>query len=123
MAYSGWELNETDRAKLLGRFPPVYPDVLAHHVTLNPGVKSDSEPPPAAVFNVVGVVDDGRGVQALVVTVNGSLRRPDGGFFHMTWSVDRAAGFKPVHSNDALAACPVQPVDAVDFYPRPFVSK
>lgn len=30
----GWLLDEADRAALLACFPPVWPDVIAHHVTL-----------------------------------------------------------------------------------------
>ena len=30
----GWLLDETARQELLSLFPPVYPDVIAHHVTV-----------------------------------------------------------------------------------------
>jgi hypothetical protein len=43
-----------------------------------------------------------RGVQALVVEIDGSVTRPDGSIYHITWSLDRAAGRKPLESNAVL---------------------
>jgi hypothetical protein len=36
---------------------------------------------------VVGVADDEVGVQALVVEIGGTTRRPDGATFHIPWSL------------------------------------
>jgi len=52
-------------------------------------------------IKVVGYVDDGEGLEALVVSVNGSTERPDGKIYHITWSLNE--GRKPVESNDLLA--------------------
>ena len=38
---------------------------------------------------MVGVDDDGAGVQALVVEIGGAARRPDGSTYHITWSSRR----------------------------------
>jgi hypothetical protein len=45
------------------------------------------------VGEVVGVADDQRGVQALVVRIGGTTDRPDGSTYHITWSLgpDREA--------------------------------
>jgi hypothetical protein len=51
---------------------------------------------------IVGHAYDLRGVQALVLEIEGSVRRPDGWIYHITWSLDRAAGRKPVESNAVL---------------------
>ena len=48
-------------------------------------------------------MDDGRGVQALVLRIAGTTARPDGSRWHVTWSLDRAAGRKPVESNTVIA--------------------
>ena len=44
-------------------------------------------PPRGAEGSVVGVADDGAGVQALVVEIGGTTRRPDGSAYHVTWSL------------------------------------
>ena len=100
MAYVGWELDHQDRDVLLGLIRPAYPDVIAHHVTLHMG---EGELPTETEGDVIGFVDDGAGVQALVVRIAGTTDRPGGGTYHITWSIDRSAGRKPVDSNYVLA--------------------
>ena len=48
----------------------------------------------------MGVADDGEGVQALVVEIGGTTRRPDGSTYHITWSL--VGGREAVESNDAI---------------------
>jgi hypothetical protein len=100
----GWLLDGTERAELLRRFPPAYPDVIAHHVTLRFGPPTNASLPQAKSGEIVGHVDDGRGIQALVVRIAGTTDRPGGGTYHITWSLDRSRGRRPVESNDAIAA-------------------
>ena len=109
--YTGWALAEADRAALLARFPPAYGIVVAEHVTHTFGVGPDHPLPTATAGRVVGVADDGRGVQALVVEIGGSTARPDGSTFHVTWSL--GPGRAARESNDVIAArggAPVEPV-------------
>ena len=40
----GWLLNEAEREDLLRRFPPIYADVVAHHVTLRAKAPANAEP-------------------------------------------------------------------------------
>ncbi|MCD2325037.1 hypothetical protein LQ953_13520 [Sphingomonas sp. IC-56] len=96
----GWLLDDADRATLLIRFPPIWPDVIAHHVTL--ASKVTDPLPTATAGEVVGEVDDGEGLQALVVAIGGTTDRPDGSTYHITWSLDRAQGRRAVQSNDVL---------------------
>ena len=98
MPYSGWKVEESDREMLLRVFPPLYPDVIAHHVTNN----LKQEIPEDANIVVVGYCNDDDGVECLIVSVNGSKIRPDGSTYHITLSIDRAAGKKPVDSNEAI---------------------
>ena len=99
----GWLLDAADRDRLIARFPPRWPDAIAHHVTL--AFASDAPLPHApATAAVVGHADDGAGVEALVVAIDGSTARPDGSRYHITWSIDRARGRRPRESNDVLAA-------------------
>lgn len=97
---AGWLLEAADRDRLLALFPPRYPRVVAHHVTLRADVPPGSPPPPPQQGSVVGIADDGAGVQALVVEIEGSTRRPDGSTWHVTWSL--ADGRRPVESNEVI---------------------
>jgi hypothetical protein len=102
--FVGWLLDPRERAQLLRRFPPSYPDILADHVTLAFGAAArDIACPRTRGGEIVGHVDDGAGVEALVVRIGGTTTRPGGGTYHITWSIDRARGRKPVDSNDVMA--------------------
>jgi hypothetical protein len=103
MAVIGWKLDRGDRAKLLERFAPEWPDVIADHVTLEANVRKDAVLPPQRRAEVVGSVSDGEGLQALVVAIDGSTDRPDGSTYHITWSLDRRRGRKAVESNTVIA--------------------
>lgn len=97
-----FKLTDSDR-DLLGRlFNQDNPDFIGDHITIAFDVSS-TQPLPDGIVDVVGVTSV-YGVQALVCTVDGTTQRPDGKFFHITWSINRRLGFKPVHSNDAIAS-------------------
>lgn len=96
----GWLLAEDDRERLLQQFPPRFERVVAHHVTLQTG--AEREPlPPAVQAEIVGRTDDGKGVEAMVVSIDGSTDRHDGSIYHITWSL--AEGRRARESNDVLA--------------------
>lgn len=105
----GWALDRAQRDELLGRIGPRYPRVVADHVTLQAGVARDAALPDEREATIVGQSDDGAGVQALVVGIAGSTRRPDGSVFHITWSLGE--GRRPEESNDVIAAHGRQPFD------------
>lgn len=98
----GWAVDPGQRAELLERLAPAYPDVIADHVTLRAHVGADTPPPPRVAAEIVGCADDGAGVQAMVVRIDGTTERPDGGTYHITWSLDRARGRRAVQSNDVI---------------------
>ncbi len=98
--YTGWLVDPQAREALLARFPPRYPIVVAHHVTLKFGDEG-AQPPGEVSAEIVGEADDSSGVQALVVAIEGRTARPDGGTFHVTWSL--AEGREARESNDAIA--------------------
>ena len=100
---TGWKLDATDRERLLERFRPAFPDVVADHVTLRTGTNASTPLPRETRGEVVGEIDDGAGVQALVVTIGGTTDRSDGSTYHITWSLDRARGRRPVESNAVIA--------------------
>ena len=41
MRFAGWLLHPEDRDRPLALFPPAYPRMVAHHVTLRAGVRPD----------------------------------------------------------------------------------
>ena len=123
MAYSGWELDEEDRAKLLALIPTAYPDVIAHHITLEHGKTALLVPPEAQDGEIVGFADDGEAVQAVIVRIAGTTERPAGGRYHITWSIDREKGAKPVDSNRVIAERGVTPfvfATRVKLHPKVF---
>ena len=72
--------------------------MVAHHVTRKADVRPDHPLPSDTVGVVVGAADDGAGVQALVVEIGSTTRRPDGSTYHVTWSL--GPGRRAVESND-----------------------
>lgn len=101
MGYTGYELSNSDRAHLARIFPPKFPDFIGHHVTWKFGATEDSELPPMGTLRVVGYASDSS-LECLVVELDGNIRRPDRATLHITWSLDRSAGRKPVDSNELL---------------------
>jgi hypothetical protein len=98
--YVGWLVDPADREALLACFPPRYEVVVAHHVTQTFGDRTAMEPA-ETLGEIVGLADDGLGVQALVVAIGGSPGRPDGATYHITWSL--AAGREARESNAVIA--------------------
>lgn len=103
----GWKLDPDDRGALLARFPPRYPRTVADHVTH--GRKSEAPPMPrVGQAMVIGRADDGRGVEALVVALNGTSDRWDGSTYHITWSLQE--GREAKESNEVIAARGWRPI-------------
>src|SRR3954465_6284801 len=96
----GWKADREQRAELLLQFPPRYVNADADHVTFKraPG---GAPLPGAAEAEIVGRADDGVGVEAMVVRLNGTTDRPDGSTWHITWSL--ADGRDANESNAVIA--------------------
>ena len=104
----GWKLDRGQRRELLQRFEPRYDKAVADHVTLE--INARSKPLPEKVDSLmVGRSDDGEGVQAMVVTVDGTTDRPDGSTYHITWSL--APGREAKESNDVIREQGWSPID------------
>jgi hypothetical protein len=97
---TGWKLPEVERELLLRRFPPKYENVVADHVTLRVGATPDTPLPARPEAQVVGRADDGSSLECLVVELDGTVDRPDGSTYHITWSL--GPNRKPRESNDVL---------------------
>ncbi|MEA3001941.1 MAG: hypothetical protein QOH81_729 [Sphingomonadales bacterium] len=97
----GWKLDRDQRAELLRQFPPKYEEAVADHVTLQTRASAQAPLPSEASGEILGRADDGEGVEAMVVRIAGTSDRPDGGTYHITWSL--AAGREARESNDVIA--------------------
>lgn len=100
MPIIGWNVAPLDLDRLRLIFRPKYVAVASPHCTLSLGPGRSAELPRPTIGEVYGKVDDFRGVEALLVSVNGNTIRPDGKIFHITWSL--AKGRKPRESNDVI---------------------
>jgi len=106
----GWKIDPECRELLLSRFPPRYERAVADHVTRHFSHGPDAEAPPAITHaRIVGRADDDEGVETMVVALDGSTSRPDGGVWHVTWSL--AEGRSARESNDLLARKGWEPLD------------
>ena len=111
---TGWKLTAECREQLLERHPPAYARIVADHVTLESG-SADGPPPPPRTAAIVGHADDGTGVEAFVVAIDGGTARPDRGTWHVTWSLGEGRAAR--ESNAAIArgwkACDPEPIALV----------
>jgi hypothetical protein len=101
MNYVAYVLDERSVNILKEVFPPKYPDFIGHHITYRLGTSIVPKQP--KLVEVVGYVDDKEGLEALIVEVDGTIERRDGGVYHITWSLDRSLGMKPSNSNLIIA--------------------
>jgi hypothetical protein len=98
----GWKVDRGEREALFGRFPARYPTPVADHVTF--ATDAEDRPLPAEVSaRIVGRADDGKGVEAMVVAIDGTTDRPDGSTYHITWSL--GPGRRARESNDVIRDC------------------
>lgn len=109
--YTGWELPGDERSRLLALIPPRYERLVADHVTLQIGAGPQEPLPTATEAEVIGCADDGEGVQAVVVAIDGTSDRPDGSTYHITWSLEHNR--RPVESNDVIRDYGWRPVEPV----------
>jgi hypothetical protein len=107
----GWALDREQRKELLQQFPPKFPDTVADHVTLAAKANRNAELPCETLGEIVGCIDDGEGVEALVVSIDGTTERPDGSTYHITWSLEKAKGRRAKESNDVIARLGWTPLD------------
>ena len=101
---TGWKLDREQRKELLQQFPTQYRNVIADHVTLQTEASEEAPLPEEDHGEIIGCVDDGRGVQAMIVSIGGTTDRPDGSTYHITWSLEE--GRKANESNDVLREQP-----------------
>ena len=98
----GWKIDADQRRELVQQFPPLFENLVADHVTLRGHAARDAALPEENEGEIVGRTDDGEGVEAMVVAIDGTTDRPDGRTYHITWSL--ADGRRAKESNDVIAA-------------------
>lgn len=115
--YTSYLLTEASRNYLLELYRPRYKRVVCEHITEDFGVADDYPLPkePQSLL-VIGHVDSGDGVEALLVSINGNVSRPDGKPYHITHSL--AEGREPVESNDYISLAFIGPVVAIKAIPK-----
>lgn len=114
--YSCYLLTPNSRLLLLKHFLPKFHKSIAHHVTYKFG---SDDYPPIATIKVVGYASNDK-IECLVVEVDGTTIRPDGGTYHITWSLDPEKA-KPVMSNDLLRQNDWTPVTPIEIQTIPAV--
>jgi hypothetical protein len=99
--YLAFKLSEKSRAETLEMFPPRHSKVVCHHVTiefnLTPEKLSKYGFSNTSRVKVIGI-GHREGVQALLISIDGDTIREDGGFYHLTLSLEPP--HKPVESNN-----------------------
>jgi hypothetical protein len=85
--YVCWLIEPESRETLLRIIPSSFPTTVCHHVTIAFDVTDDYPMPQRETGRVVGEIID-KGVQALVVEIQGNTVRPDGERYHITFSLD-----------------------------------
>jgi hypothetical protein len=118
---TGWKLPSDEREVLLQRFPPKYENVVADHITLRTGATAETPLPRKPEAMIVGRADDDKGIECLVVALDGTTDRPDGSTYHITWSL--GPGRRARESNDVLRDQGWQPLPSpteIDLEPARF---
>jgi hypothetical protein len=116
--YIAYVLSNNSLNKLKQVINQDYPDLIAHHITYKFGVKpTEAIPPETDEIYVIGVASQD-GVQALLVSINGQVERSDGSLYHITWSIDKSAGKKPVDSNKIIHRAKMISPIKIEAYPK-----
>ena len=97
-----YDLSQEAKTEILRKFSPAYDKVVLDHITAQFGVPDDVPPPPTPKkVEVCGYFNSGDGVEGLLVSVDGSTARPDGGKYHITLSLGAGADGEKRKSSDA----------------------
>ena len=103
MNYTGYLISDESREKLAELYPPRFSTFLGHHITEQFAVPADTAiPNQPQMVNVIGYVSDDK-VEGFAVEIDGQTRRPSGGTYHITWSIDKDKGARPAHTNDIIS--------------------
>jgi hypothetical protein len=94
--YTGFKLDSASQQMLKDRFGYEH-QPMGHHVTHEFKPERIEIQREARVQVITKLVS--YNVEVLVVDVDGNSKRPDGSFYHLTWSLNKEFGAKPYDSN------------------------
>jgi len=100
--YLAYELPQRLRNALIEHYPPQFPNMIGHHVTLSVGISSTICLPKDGEIVVIGHLTDNDSIECFLVTVDGNDKHSSDRYYHITWSINRAKGRKPVDSNSII---------------------
>lgn len=89
MPYAAFTIDRKTREYLLAIFPPKYSEVSLDHITIQYPCDDESvlfEPKSVAIE---GYIDDGEGIEALLVRVDGDIFKSNGLPWHITLSFEK----------------------------------
>lgn len=110
MSYLAFVLDGKTRTHLLELIPPSFPDVICHHITIQHGHKDDlaevlkvyhEYTNPTFEVYAFGKSDEDF-AEGFAVMFNGMTFKQDFTLYHITHSIDRSKGAKPVTCNMIL---------------------
>lgn len=116
MTYLAFVLDSQSRARLLNEVPARFSNVIAHHVTLlfprKPGEDATMRRMMLQLVDQEHEVEvinryDGEHIHAVGVKFNGETKRSNGGFYHVTVSLEPPA--KPKDSNSLTKPVSLNP--------------
>lgn len=119
LGYTAYVLEPSQRKTLLEIFEAQFDIVKADHITVAFNVSANTPIPALESVEVTHHITDERGLECLVLRVNGEDYRDDGKRFHITWSLTSehddnlpnyitqndasAFRYRPLHSNFLIA--------------------
>lgn len=111
--FLAYNLTEESSKKLLKKFPPIFSQIQAHHVTYKFGVTEDEKIPEAKKVEVIGYLRNSD-IECVIVKVKETTQRPDNLFYHIT--ISHTFKVKPSASNQMI----IDGLIKKDVNPNPF---
>lgn len=101
--YYAFSISSELRERILATYPAIFEEVICEHCTLvfTPFNNTEYETnTPYTIKITQGLSNEC--IQCVTCTIDDKSNRPNGGKFHITVSLDRTKGAKPVMSNNLI---------------------
>lgn len=103
--YTAYPLPQSYHDMLEERIPYAFSEKFGDHITVQFPYNIKREGPIPDIESVIkpyAVLTDGENIECVMVTVDGMPARPDGSFYHITWSIHDRTKTKPIESNNII---------------------